>query len=165
MFLSSLIIVAGGTLVFQGWRLDPLMLLSQLMMCSVAATFALEALSLRKRCMDTTDAIDSAWSPRNRPSPQKPERRKEDDDTFFYDMDDIPYEGRPSGLPSARSSSSLNDYLSRDAMDAGWSVEDSESDPYDADDEEGPPWDAASRRTGENPRRGDGTLQTVEDWE
>ena len=140
------------------------MLLSQLMMCSVAATFALEAFNLRKRCMDVTDSIDSEWSPRNRPSPQRTARKKQDDDTFFYDMDDIPYEGRSTGLPPARSSS-LNDYLSRDAMEGGWSVEDSESDPYDADDEEGPPWDTTPRRTREDPRRDDGALQTVEDWE
>eukprot|EP00803_Ostreobium_quekettii_P009729 evm.model.scf_220.8 EVM.evm.TU.scf_220.8 scf_220:101516-105087(-) len=49
VIVSSLITVTGGTLVFQGWRLDPLLLLCQLMTCTVAISFALEALNLREQ--------------------------------------------------------------------------------------------------------------------
>lgn len=47
--LASLVTVTGGALVFQGWRLDPLLLLCQLMTCSVASWFALESLNLRSQ--------------------------------------------------------------------------------------------------------------------
>ncbi|CAD7704441.1 unnamed protein product [Ostreobium quekettii] len=49
VIISSLISVTGAALVFQGWRLDPLLLLCQLMTCTVAVSFALETLNLREQ--------------------------------------------------------------------------------------------------------------------
>lgn len=50
--VSSLAILTGGILVFQGWRLDPLLLFGELLTAGTAAVFAVEALSLRARVMD-----------------------------------------------------------------------------------------------------------------
>lgn len=40
-------ILAGGILIFQGWRLDPILLFEQLLMASCAIAFGYEALKLR----------------------------------------------------------------------------------------------------------------------
>lgn len=47
IFFSSLGLLTGGILVFQGWRLDPLLLFSQILMTTVAVSFAAEAIQLR----------------------------------------------------------------------------------------------------------------------
>ena len=45
--ISCLSLVVGGILIFQGWRLDPLLLMGQLMTTACAGAFAFEALKLR----------------------------------------------------------------------------------------------------------------------
>ena len=46
--VSSIAIFSGGILVFQGWRLDPLLLFCQLLTAGMALSFAVEALRLRE---------------------------------------------------------------------------------------------------------------------
>lgn len=47
IFLSSVVMMAGGILVFQGWRLDPILLFAQASVITVATSFALETFKLR----------------------------------------------------------------------------------------------------------------------
>ena len=46
--VSSIAIFSGGILVFQGWRLDPLLLFCQLLTAGMALSFAVETLRLRE---------------------------------------------------------------------------------------------------------------------
>lgn len=45
--VSCISLLVGGILIFQGWRLDPLLLFGQLMTTGAAVSFAIEALRLR----------------------------------------------------------------------------------------------------------------------
>jgi hypothetical protein len=47
--VSCISLLVGGILIFQGWRLDPLLLFGQLMTTGAAVSFAVEALRLRSR--------------------------------------------------------------------------------------------------------------------
>jgi hypothetical protein len=47
VFFSSLGLLCGGILVFQGWRLDPLLFFGQLLTAGSAVSFAVEAVRLR----------------------------------------------------------------------------------------------------------------------
>ena len=48
VIVSSVAIFSGGILVFQGWRLDPLLLFCQLLTAGMAVAFAVETLRLRE---------------------------------------------------------------------------------------------------------------------
>ncbi|KAK9810810.1 hypothetical protein WJX73_009081 [Symbiochloris irregularis] len=48
LFISCICLCSGGILVFQGWRLDPLLLLCQLFTTTVALSYALEAIKARQ---------------------------------------------------------------------------------------------------------------------
>ena len=48
IFLSSVVMMSGGILVFQGWRLDPILLFAQGSVVAVALSFALETFKLRE---------------------------------------------------------------------------------------------------------------------
>ena len=52
VFFSSVGLLTGGILVFQGWRLDPLMLFGQLLTAATAVSFASEAIGLRQEILD-----------------------------------------------------------------------------------------------------------------
>lgn len=52
VFFSSVGLLTGGILVFQGWRLDPLMLFGQLLTAGTAISFASEAVGLRQEILD-----------------------------------------------------------------------------------------------------------------
>ena len=52
VFFSSVGLLTGGILVFQGWRLDPLMLFGQLLTAATAVSFASEAIGLRQEVLD-----------------------------------------------------------------------------------------------------------------
>ena len=52
VFFSSIGLLTGGILVFQGWRLDPLMLFGQLLTAGTAVSFASEAVGLRQEILD-----------------------------------------------------------------------------------------------------------------
>lgn len=58
--VSSVSVLVGGILIFQGWRLDPLLMFGQLLTAGVAVTFAAEALKLRS-------VITEKVRPRNSP--------------------------------------------------------------------------------------------------
>lgn len=45
--VSSISVLVGGILIFQGWRLDPLLMFGQLLTAGCAVAFAAEALKLR----------------------------------------------------------------------------------------------------------------------
>ncbi len=51
VFFSSIGLLCGGILVFQGWRLDPLMLFGQLLTAGTAVAFASEAIGLRQEIL------------------------------------------------------------------------------------------------------------------
>lgn len=107
VFLSSMIIVTGGAIVFQGWRLDPLLLLCQLMTCGVASAFALEALSLRE-------------SRKGTPWPIPPPVEQE---SAFFDDDDMTDEVIPdfqnSELPEPGATA-------EEVLSGGWMTEEEE---------------------------------------
>ncbi len=52
VFFSSVGLLCGGILVFQGWRLDPLMLFGQLLTAGTAVAFASEAIGLRQEILN-----------------------------------------------------------------------------------------------------------------
>jgi len=56
VFFSSIGLLCGGILIFQGWRLDPLMLFGQLLTTATAVAFATETISLRQELLDAEDA-------------------------------------------------------------------------------------------------------------
>ncbi|GMH42331.1 hypothetical protein BSKO_10250 [Bryopsis sp. KO-2023] len=98
--ISSLITVTGGALIFQGWRLDPLLLLCQVMTCSVAAWFAAETLQLRgdvtetQRKSETDNAVEASASEFSQDS---------EDETFWYTEEDRRRESEQgAGLPPPR---------------------------------------------------------------
>ena len=49
LFFSSVSLLCGGILIFQGWRLDPILLLCQLLSSGTAIFFIAESLFLRKK--------------------------------------------------------------------------------------------------------------------
>lgn len=74
--LSCIAIFAGGILVFQGWRLDPLLLFGQLLTAGAALSFGVEALRLReivyKKELSEASAYD-AQAPEAGQDPRYPE--------------------------------------------------------------------------------------------
>ncbi|OUS42702.1 hypothetical protein BE221DRAFT_50655, partial [Ostreococcus tauri] len=52
VFFSSIGLLCGGILIFQGWRLDPLMLFGQLLTTATAVAFATETISLRQELLN-----------------------------------------------------------------------------------------------------------------
>ena len=142
-----MVIVTGSVMIFQGWRLDPILLLSQLMLCFVAGAFALEAFTLRAQ-------RPSSPPP---PPPQLPKERTYED-PFFDDLD-LPADSLPSPRPTA-------DAVLCGESDEGWSVE---GDGFYGEEERWSDWrlsegsDAVSRR--DVPSGEGGVLQAVEDWE
>ena len=52
VFFSSVGLLCGGILVFQGWRLDPLMLFGQLLTVGTAVAFASETIGLRQEILN-----------------------------------------------------------------------------------------------------------------
>lgn len=51
-FFSSIGLSCGGILIFQGWRLDPILLLSQILLSGTAIFFIAESLYLRNNKMN-----------------------------------------------------------------------------------------------------------------
>ena len=54
--ISCISLLVGGILIFQGWRLDPLLLFGQLMTTGAALSFAVEALRLRNEVYEQDEA-------------------------------------------------------------------------------------------------------------
>ncbi len=53
-FFSSIGLLCGGILIFQGWRLDPILLLSQILLSGTAIFFIAESLYLRNNKLNFT---------------------------------------------------------------------------------------------------------------
>jgi len=53
-FFSSIGLLCGGILIFQGWRLDPILLLSQILLSGTAIFFIAESLYLRNTKINFT---------------------------------------------------------------------------------------------------------------
>jgi len=70
--ISSIAVLTGGIIVFQGWRLDPILLFGQLLTAGTAIAFATEVLQLRQkvlerdpetlRAVEERDEYDNEWS-------------------------------------------------------------------------------------------------------
>lgn len=56
IMFASVALLCGGILIFQGWRLDPLLLFGQILTAAAAATFAAEAVNLRGQVRDEMQA-------------------------------------------------------------------------------------------------------------
>ncbi|EIE23111.1 hypothetical protein COCSUDRAFT_15983 [Coccomyxa subellipsoidea C-169] len=52
VIVSAVATFSGGILIFQGWRLDPLLLFCQLLTAGTALGFAVESLRLRQEVRD-----------------------------------------------------------------------------------------------------------------
>jgi len=70
VFFSSIGLLCGGILVFQGWRLDPLMLFGQLLTAATAVAFATETISLRQELLDVDDGDEVPRPIRRRKAPR-----------------------------------------------------------------------------------------------
>nr|YP_009254458.1 hypothetical chloroplast RF66 [Verdigellas peltata]CZF96711.1 hypothetical chloroplast RF66 [Verdigellas peltata] len=55
VFFSCLILLNGGILLFQGWRLDPLLLFTQIISTIMIISFANENISLRNQIKKISD--------------------------------------------------------------------------------------------------------------
>ncbi|KAL6778647.1 hypothetical protein ACKKBF_B15585 [Auxenochlorella protothecoides x Auxenochlorella symbiontica] len=56
--ISCVALLVGGILIFQGWRLDPLLLFGQLMTTGAALSFGVEALRLRSAVYEKEEAAE-----------------------------------------------------------------------------------------------------------
>jgi hypothetical protein len=56
--ISCISLLVGGILIFQGWRLDPLLLFGQLMTTGAAVSFAVEALKLRSEVYEEEERAE-----------------------------------------------------------------------------------------------------------
>lgn len=92
IFFAAIALIAGLILMFQGWRLDPLLLLGQLSLAGSAVFFAVENIRLRK--------IATEQAKRNTPvvDDERPVSRNYDYDyDYRSDSDELPYaDERPS---------------------------------------------------------------------
>jgi len=66
VFFSSLGLLCGGILVFQGWRLDPLLFFGQLLTAGSALSFGVEAVRLRGELRDSKQAAQPPGAPGGR---------------------------------------------------------------------------------------------------
>jgi hypothetical protein len=80
VFFSSVGLLCGGILVFQGWRLDPLMLFGQLMTAGTAVAFASETISLRQNLLEVEE--------------ERGYGGLSDDDDEYYDDEEDEFGGR-----------------------------------------------------------------------
>jgi hypothetical protein len=64
--VSCISLLVGGILIFQGWRLDPLLLFGQLMTTAAGLSFAVEALRLRSELYDVEERAELESAARRR---------------------------------------------------------------------------------------------------
>jgi hypothetical protein len=84
IFFSSVALLVGGILCFQGWRLDPILLFGQILTITAAIAFGVEAIQLRKESdsrsdrppWDTSDWRDDRRSGGGRNSYELPSSRR-----------------------------------------------------------------------------------------
>ena len=78
IMFASIALLCGGILIFQGWRLDPLLLFGQILTSSAAITFAVEAVKLRGE-------VDALGEPADASRGGSLPRSSEDDARFGFD--------------------------------------------------------------------------------
>jgi len=61
IFFSSLGLLSGGILIFQGWRLDPILLFGQMLSSGTAIFFILESIKLRSLNNDSKKEIGQKY--------------------------------------------------------------------------------------------------------
>ena len=128
---SSVAIFSGGILVFQGWRLDPLLLFCQLLTAGMALSFAVEALRLREEVVEGGGgaseglgggaALPPPYDTRVRGGRQRgssegasfqQQQQQQPQDDYYYDNNNSSYYGPGAGLPPPRQGSvSPEDYF------------------------------------------------------
>jgi cytochrome b subunit of formate dehydrogenase len=59
LIFSSMKLLCGGILIFQGWRLDPILLFSQILLSIIGIFFIWETLRLRKKDTNKHESIFS----------------------------------------------------------------------------------------------------------
>lgn len=131
--LSCIAIFAGGILIFQGWRLDPLLLFGQLLTAGGALSFGFEAVRLRQ-IVHKQELMDAEYEQQNGPpgsrnqytqplplprpwgeQPQMPASRQDpqqwwqDQQARIAEYDEVPYDVATSSSQDRRSWSSQAD--------------------------------------------------------
>ena len=131
VFFSSLGLLCGGILVFQGWRLDPLLFFGQLMTAGTAISFAVEAVRLRSEVEQVRE--DAAGPPGGRPRSRRAGRAG---------AGDAP--SRP-GLPSSEEGSSQ--YFGDAVGGAAWTSRSQRAWPRGGSQQDGDQdaWDTSAR--------------------
>ena len=119
--ISCISLLVGGILIFQGWRLDPLLLFGQLMTTGAALSFAVEALRLRNEVYEQDEAKALMREYRDVPmNDSRPligggiSRVRDDDEYEYYDDDDDDDEYYSSSAPPPSSSYDVSYDLSYD---------------------------------------------------
>ena len=64
--VAAMVSIVGSTLIFQGWRLDPLLLLCQALTTSVAFWYGVEAFRLRSKEADMVRGGPTGFGPDKR---------------------------------------------------------------------------------------------------
>ncbi|KAK3241170.1 hypothetical protein CYMTET_49043 [Cymbomonas tetramitiformis] len=147
IFFSTVGLLCGGILVFQGWRLDPLLLLGQLLMSGVAISLGVEAIQLRRKAQDDLEEMYGERlnrrrnsDPRGLPPPQewdqpRPSRWQEDVDQEARFRDVRPEEWRQDAYAQDdRGSSEQYRGAYKDAYDAEYYPRGGYAEPSDARD-------------------------------
>lgn len=171
VFFGSVLLLVGGVLVFQGWRLDPILLFSQLLTASTALYFGYEAVRLRGlETRRVSERQNMAQTP-----PQNAFEGEESTSGLGATMEegppddeDVPgaYYAPPSPASSAHAfASSAPPPLETDEAFSGWSATPSSSDSstsaFDAGFEEG-----RAARLRRSTRDREAILDTpFDDWE
>nr|YP_010463800.1 hypothetical chloroplast RF66 [Anemia phyllitidis]UUL71067.1 hypothetical chloroplast RF66 [Anemia phyllitidis] len=83
-FISSIGLLCGGVLVFQGWRLDPILLLSETLLGGTTAFLIIENLQLRKQKIISFDRID--WRKLSNSQSIQKDLIIDDEDNFHIDL-------------------------------------------------------------------------------
>jgi hypothetical protein len=109
IFFSAVALICGGILLFQGWRLDPLLFLGQFALAGSAAFFAFDNIRMRK--ITTEQAKRSAPPVRDEERPVSRVYRAELDELPYNDYgDESPASRRIRGTEDPRVNRPYDDY-------------------------------------------------------
>ncbi|MEW5300187.1 MAG: hypothetical protein WDW38_003026 [Sanguina aurantia] len=105
--VAAMISIVGGALIFQGWRLDPLLLLCQALTSSVAFYYAIDVLRMRSKGMDAPalpppsstsvsdlQSNDLQYMQQGSPQQQQQQSQQQSQQQFTYNQN-----GRPGPGP------------------------------------------------------------------
>ncbi|MUG94595.1 hypothetical protein F7734_20335 [Scytonema sp. UIC 10036] len=121
IFFAAVGLLCGFILIFQGWRLDPILQFGQLLLAGSTIFFAVESIRLRgiatQQAKRNTPIVDDEREVSDRPSyTRRPKYKAE----MEADLDPLPYyeedEAPPRRIPGSRDSrSSRDDYYDDEA--------------------------------------------------